>query len=99
RPERFGDPTLRSVMSRITVGSDPEYDAIRGKVEGVTRAHPIRAVFRTRAGLDAKFDLTCRGVVGAEQRDRIRAAWWDIDVAPDVAGPMALLAQLDGESA
>jgi 2-methylcitrate dehydratase len=113
-PERFADPGLLSVMDRITVRTTPEFDAIRDVVDGVTRAHPIRAVFRTKAGdsrtvevryhkghyrdpmtradLDAKFDLTCAGVVGPEQRERIRAAWWAIDAAPDVTGPMALLA-------
>jgi 2-methylcitrate dehydratase len=50
RSERFGDPTLRAVMQRIYVTSSAEFDELRAQVDGVTRAHPIRAVFRTRDG-------------------------------------------------
>jgi 2-methylcitrate dehydratase len=48
----------------------------------------------TLADLDHKFDLACRGVVGDARRDEIRAAWWDIGSAADVAGPIRLLARL-----
>jgi 2-methylcitrate dehydratase len=116
RPERFLDPALRPVMNRIKVTATKEFDAIRDRVYGVTRAHPVRAVFRTASGdtrtvevryhkghyrdpmtaadIDAKFDLACRGVVDGEHRERIRKAWWGIESAPDVGGPLSLLADL-----
>jgi 2-methylcitrate dehydratase len=49
-PERFGDPQLRPLMQRIAVHSSEEFDRIHAEVDGVARAHPIRAVFRTRSG-------------------------------------------------
>jgi len=116
RPERFLDPALRPVMAKIRVSSTPEFDAIRDAVDGVTRAHPVRAVFRVKSGdtrtidvryhkghlsdpmtqadIDAKFDQTCRGVVDGERKERIRKAWWNIEAAPDVSEPIALLAHL-----
>jgi 2-methylcitrate dehydratase len=50
RPERVLDPSLRPIMQRIRATSSPEYDAVRAQLDGVTRAHPIRAVFRTTDG-------------------------------------------------
>lgn len=49
-PERFLDPALRPVMRKITVKASDEFSHIRSQVDGVTRAHPVRAVFRTRSG-------------------------------------------------
>jgi 2-methylcitrate dehydratase len=69
--------------------------------DGRTRTDELRfhkGHFRdpmTRADLDHKFDLACRGVVGDARRDEIRAAWWDIASAQDAAGPIGLLARLE----
>jgi 2-methylcitrate dehydratase len=49
----------------------------------------------TQADLELKFARACRGIVGSQQQDRIRAAWWDIGLAADVAEPIALLAHFD----
>jgi 2-methylcitrate dehydratase len=51
-PERFLDPALRPLMRRITVHASEEFDRIRSQVDGVMRAHPMRAVFRTRSGAE-----------------------------------------------
>jgi 2-methylcitrate dehydratase len=51
----------------------------------------------TRADLDHKFDLACRGLVADARRDEIRSAWWAIAAAPDVAVPIGLLAVLEAQ--
>ncbi|HEY3872093.1 MAG TPA: MmgE/PrpD family protein [Actinocrinis sp.] len=48
----------------------------------------------TRADLDHKFDLATRAVASDARRDAIRAAWWDIASAADVAGPIGMLGDL-----
>jgi 2-methylcitrate dehydratase len=115
-PERLDDPALRSVMDRITIAETAEFNAIRAEVYGVTLAHPVRAVFRTRSGdtrtievryhkghyrdpmnqadVDVKFDKAVAGVVSDEAAERIRKAWWNLEVATDVAEPIALLGNL-----
>ncbi|MFC4055499.1 MmgE/PrpD family protein [Actinomadura syzygii] len=57
RPERVLDPALRPIMRRIRATSSPEFDAIRARLDGVTRAHPIRAVFRTTDGRERVEDV------------------------------------------
>lgn len=52
----------------------------------------------TQSDLNDKLDQTCRGIVSRSQRERIRAAWWDIASAPDAAEPIALLARFDPPS-
>ncbi|MFC4055482.1 MmgE/PrpD family protein [Actinomadura syzygii] len=118
RPERLRDPALRAVMERIKVRPNEEFTKIRAEFDGVTRAHPVKAVFRladgrervedlrfhkghfrdpmTRADLDRKFELACRGVASAAQRDAIREAWWRLESAADAAGPIGMLAKFDG---
>jgi 2-methylcitrate dehydratase len=49
-PERFLDPALRPIMARIRVSASDEFSEIRKDFVGVTRAHPVRAVFHTRDG-------------------------------------------------
>jgi 2-methylcitrate dehydratase len=69
--------------------------------DGRTRTDDLRfhkGHFRdpmSRADLDHKFDLACRGIVSDAQRDAIRAAWWDIASAPDAAAPIGLLARFE----
>jgi 2-methylcitrate dehydratase len=49
-PERFTDPALRPIMAKIHATASDEFSDIRKQFDGVTRAHPVRAVFRTRSG-------------------------------------------------
>src|SRR5262249_54527968 len=49
-PERYLDPALRPLMQRIVVTGSEEYTRIRAEFDGVTRAHPVDATFRTASG-------------------------------------------------
>jgi 2-methylcitrate dehydratase len=50
----------------------------------------------TQADINTKFDKACRGIVDGEHREQIREAWWNVESAPDISGPMALLADFGG---
>ncbi len=49
----------------------------------------------TAADLDAKLDKACVGAVTEEKREQIRAAWWSLGEAPQVAEVIRSLASLD----
>ena len=38
--------------------------------------------------INAKLDMICAGVVGQEQRERIREAWWNVADAGDIGEPI-----------
>jgi 2-methylcitrate dehydratase len=43
------------------------------------------------ADINAKLDTACRGVVSADQRERIREAWWKVADADDIATAIATM--------
>jgi 2-methylcitrate dehydratase len=45
----------------------------------------------TDADIDAKLDATCRGVVSADCRERIREAWWNVADAGDIGSAIATM--------
>jgi 2-methylcitrate dehydratase len=49
----------------------------------------------TRSDIDLKFDRACAGIIGPDQRDRIRNAWWGLADVPDAAAVIQLLAHLE----
>jgi 2-methylcitrate dehydratase len=49
--------------------------------------------------IDAKFDQACDGVIETATRDAIRAEWWDLALARDVADLMGRLGRLDARQA
>ena len=46
----------------------------------------------TREDVNTKLDIICPGVVGDEQRERIRNAWWNVAQASDINDPIKTMA-------
>jgi 2-methylcitrate dehydratase len=63
-------------------------------VVGYHRGHSKNPM--TREHIDAKFDSASSGVLDDQRRDEIRAAWWGIGDAADVADLLAVTADFGG---
>jgi 2-methylcitrate dehydratase len=102
-PKRIGDPEVRRLMEKITVGPDPKLTyqgaarlTVRTKAGGeLVKETLVRlSTPMTRQEIIAKFNRVCAYMsVSDEQRDRARSEWSNLLAVRDIAEPMRALAR------